>query len=47
MQPRAQAISIAVSDLVDETSLLGHRQITDAHLLAVALMRVFSVMCSP
>ncbi len=30
-------ISIAVSDLVDETRLLGHRQITDAHLLAVAL----------
>jgi len=30
-------ISIAASDLVDETKLLGHRQITDAHLLAVAL----------
>ena len=29
--------SIATSDLVDETKLLGHRQITDAHLLAVAL----------
>jgi toxin-antitoxin system PIN domain toxin len=30
-------ISIAASDLVDETKLLGHRQIADAHLLAVAL----------
>ncbi|HVT05014.1 MAG TPA: TA system VapC family ribonuclease toxin [Thermoanaerobaculia bacterium] len=29
--------SIATSDLVDETRLLGHRQITDAHVLAVAL----------
>jgi uncharacterized protein len=29
--------SIATSDLVDEEKLLGHRQITDAHLLAVAL----------
>jgi toxin-antitoxin system PIN domain toxin len=30
-------ISIAASDFIDETKLLGHRQITDAHLLAVAL----------
>jgi toxin-antitoxin system PIN domain toxin len=30
-------ISIAASDFVDETKLLGHRQITDAHLLAVAI----------
>jgi predicted nucleic acid-binding protein len=29
--------SIAASDLVEEEKLLGHRQITDAHLLAVAL----------
>ena len=32
-------ISIATSDLIDETRLLGHRQITDAHLLALALRR--------
>ncbi len=30
-------ISIAASDFIDEKKLLGHRQITDAHLLAVAL----------
>ncbi len=30
-------ISIAASDLIDETNLLGHRQITFWHLLAVAL----------
>jgi uncharacterized protein len=30
-------ISIAASDFIDETKLVGHRQITDAHLLAVAL----------
>jgi toxin-antitoxin system PIN domain toxin len=30
-------ISIAASEFIDETKLHGHRQITDAHLLAVAL----------
>jgi uncharacterized protein len=30
-------ISIATSEFIDETKLLGHRQITDAHLLAVAM----------
>jgi toxin-antitoxin system PIN domain toxin len=30
-------LSIAATDLIDETRLLGHRQITDAHLLALAL----------
>lgn len=30
-------ISIATSEFVDETKLVGHGQITDAHLLAVAL----------
>lgn len=30
-------ISIANSDFVDETKILGHQQITDAHLLALAL----------
>jgi toxin-antitoxin system PIN domain toxin len=30
-------ISIAASDFIDEKKLHGHRQITDAHLLAVAL----------
>jgi len=30
-------ISFAASDFIDEKKLLGHRQITDAHLLAVAL----------
>jgi predicted nucleic acid-binding protein len=29
--------SIAASDLLAEEKLVGHRQITDAHLLAVAL----------
>lgn len=30
-------ISIATSEFIDETRLLGHRQVTDAHLLALAL----------
>ena len=30
-------VSIATSDLVDETKLVGHRQVADAHLVAVAL----------
>lgn len=30
-------IAIATSEFIDETKLYGHRQITDAHLLAVAL----------
>ncbi|MGH9423086.1 MAG: TA system VapC family ribonuclease toxin [Thermoanaerobaculia bacterium] len=30
-------ISIAASEFVDETRLLGHGQITDAHVLAIAL----------
>jgi toxin-antitoxin system PIN domain toxin len=30
-------ISIATSDFVDETKLVGHRQVTDVHLLALAL----------
>ena len=30
-------ISIAASDFIDEKKLHGHRQITDAHVLAVAL----------
>ncbi len=30
-------ISIAQSDLIDAAKLFGHRQVTDAHLLALAL----------
>jgi len=30
-------ISIARSDLIDSSKLLGHRQVTDAHLLALAM----------
>lgn len=33
----SDAISIAQSELIDPSRLLGHRQVTDAHLLALAI----------
>ena len=32
-------VSIAQSELIDSSKLLGHRQVTDAHLVALAIHR--------